>query len=254
MRICFYINQFLLFIMIFIGPPFGNYINLDNTVSIKGSFTLEPRSGLFMQILKTLRYSFVHSGWVNKIGLRNKGIDWAIKDFEKNKSTIYSIALFNENEIDKIVEKIPKNMNIEINVSCPNVEKSVVNYGLYKFLNEERKWCIVKLSPKTPYHLIDSYYHQGFRQFHCCNTVPVNQGGLSGKSIQPYSFKMANYIKTKYPNSEIIGGGGIQSSQDIENYKKNGCNHFAISTLLFHPFKFGHFYINHIYKPRKYPQ
>lgn len=65
---------------------------------------------------------------------------------------------------------------------------------------------------------------------------------------------MANYIKTKYPNSEIIGGGGIQSSQDIENYKKNGCNHFAISTLLFHPFKFGHFYINHIYKPRKYPQ
>jgi hypothetical protein len=29
-----------------------------------------------MQILKTLRYSFVHSGWVNKIGLRNKGIDW----------------------------------------------------------------------------------------------------------------------------------------------------------------------------------
>ena len=62
MRICFYINQFLLFIMIFIGPPFGNYVKLDNTVSIKGSFTLEPRSGLFMQILKTLRYSFVHGG------------------------------------------------------------------------------------------------------------------------------------------------------------------------------------------------
>lgn len=238
--------------MIFISPPFGNYVKMDNTVSIKGSFTLESRSGLFMQILKTLRYSFSHGGWINKIGLRNKGIDWAIEDFEKNKHSncVYSIALFNENEIDKIVDKIPKNMNIEINVSCPNVEKSVVNEGLYKFLHSERKWCIIKLSPKTPYSLIDSYYKQGFRQFHCCNTVPIIHGGLSGKSIQPYSFAMANYIKKTYPNTEIIGGGGIQTIQDITNYKQNGCVHFSVSSLLFHPIKFGHFYFTAIYKAK----
>lgn len=234
--------------MIFISPPFGNYIQTNNTVSIKGSFTLEPRSGLFMQIIKTLRYSFEQNGWVNKIGLRNKGIDWAINDFKKDSSCIYSIALFNEKEIDKIVEKIPENMNIEINVSCPNVEKSVVNDGLYKFLNKKRQWCVIKLSPKTPTSLIDSYYKQGFRQFHCCNTVPISQGGLSGKSIQPYSFKMISYIKNKYPNTEVIGGGGIQNSQDIINYKNVGCNHFSISTLLFHPFKFMKFYFNHIHK------
>lgn len=234
--------------MIFISPPFGNYIQTNNTVSIKGSFTLEPRSGLFMQIMKTLRYSFEQNGWVNKIGLRNKGIDWAINDFKKDSSCIYSIALFNEKEIDKIVEKIPENMNIEINVSCPNVEKSVVNDGLYKFLNKKRQWCVIKLSPKTPTTLIDSYYKQGFRQFHCCNTVPISQGGLSGKSIQPYSFKMISYIKNKYPNTEVIGGGGIQNSQDIINYKNVGCNHFSISTLLFHPFKFMKFYFNHIHK------
>tara|TARA_B100001175_G_C19351618_1_gene562617 strand:- start:137 stop:853 length:717 start_codon:yes stop_codon:yes gene_type:complete len=237
--------------MIFISPPFGNYVKLDNTVSIKGSFTLEPRDGLFMQILKTLRYSFEHKGWINKIGLRNKGIDWAIKDFENNKSCVYSIALFNENEIDKIVSKIPNNMNVEINVSCPNVEKSVVNEGLHKFLNKERKWCIIKLSTKTPYNLIDSYYNQGFRQFHCCNTVPITQGGLSGRSIQPYSFKMANYIKTKYPNTEVIGGGGIQTTQDVVNYKTNGCSHFSVSTLLFNPYKFCKFYFNHIHKNTK---
>jgi dihydroorotate dehydrogenase len=236
--------------MIFISPPFGNYVKLDNTVSIKGSFTLEHRDGLFMQILKTLRYSFEHKGWINKIGLRNKGIDWAIKDFENNKSCVYSIALFNENEIDKIVSKIPNNMNVEINVSCPNVEKSVVNEGLHKFLNKERKWCIIKLSTKTPYNLIDSYYNQGFRQFHCCNTVPITQGGLSGRSIQPYSFKMANYIKTKYPNTEVIGGGGIQTTQDIVNYKTNGCSHFSVSTLLFNPYKFGKFYLNHIHNTK----
>ena len=44
--------------MLFISPPFGNYLNLPYTTSIKGSFTYEPRSGLFVQILKTFRYSF----------------------------------------------------------------------------------------------------------------------------------------------------------------------------------------------------
>ena len=112
--------------MIFISPPFGNYLDIKNTISIKGSFTLESRDGLYSQILKTLRYSFEYNGWINKIGLRNKGIDYAIDDYKKNKSKfIYSIALFNEKEIDKIVNKIPEDMNIEINVSCPNVDKSL---------------------------------------------------------------------------------------------------------------------------------
>ena len=66
--------------MFFISPPFGNYINLPHTTSIKGSYALEPRSGLLPQILKTLRYSFQHNGWINKIGLRNPGIDYAIKN------------------------------------------------------------------------------------------------------------------------------------------------------------------------------
>ena len=55
---------------IFISPPFGNYIpfftkksrgdNKENInfIPIKGSFTLEPREGLLIQIIKTLRYSF----------------------------------------------------------------------------------------------------------------------------------------------------------------------------------------------------
>ena len=46
--------------MIFISPPFGNYISLPKCRSIKGSFTLEPRGGLIVQIFRTLRYSFLH--------------------------------------------------------------------------------------------------------------------------------------------------------------------------------------------------
>ena len=69
--------------MFFIGPPFGNYISLPNTISISGSFTLNERPGLYSQIIKTLYYSYENNGWINKIGLRNKGIDWALKNVDK---------------------------------------------------------------------------------------------------------------------------------------------------------------------------
>ena len=38
--------------MLFISPPFGNYINLPKTIPIRGSFTLNERPGKWMQILK----------------------------------------------------------------------------------------------------------------------------------------------------------------------------------------------------------
>ena len=65
--------------MLFISPPFGNYLSLPHTISIRGSFTLNERPGKWSQIVKTLRYKSTFGGWVNKIGLRNPGIDYAIK-------------------------------------------------------------------------------------------------------------------------------------------------------------------------------
>ena len=184
--------------MLFISPPFGNYLNLPNSKSIKGSFTLEPRKGLILQIIKTLHYSFQKQGWINKIGLRNKGIDWAIKKYKCDNNSIISIAIMNHNEIDILNQKIPKNMNLELNISCPNVKNNLIHDDLYKFLNNKREWCSIKLSPTTDISLVDKYYKQGFRQFHCCNTLSTKYGGLSGISIQKYSFKLIKEIKNKY--------------------------------------------------------
>ena len=80
----------------FISPPFGTYIDLPKSISIKGSFTLNERKGKWSQILKTLRY-IPGLGWVNKIGLRNPGIDYAVKNYKKG--TIVSIAIMNKCEI-----------------------------------------------------------------------------------------------------------------------------------------------------------
>lgn len=230
--------------MLFISPPFGNYINLPNTTQIKGSYTLEPRHGLLGQILKTLRYSYEYNGWINKIGLRNKGIDYAIKNY--NTKDVYSIAILNPSDIKTIQNKIPDDMNIEINVSCPNAEKKMIHDGLKEFLNNQRKWCIIKLSPVTNITLIDQYYKEGFRQFHCSNTLPVKEGGLSGKTLIPYNKKLIETITNKYDDVEIIGGGGITGIQDIINYKKIGASHYSISTLCFNPIKLGILYYKYL--------
>tara|TARA_B100000902_G_C27184354_1_gene850552 strand:+ start:243 stop:965 length:723 start_codon:yes stop_codon:yes gene_type:complete len=232
--------------MLFISPPFGNYINFSsqNIGSIKGSFTVNQRDGLFFQIIKTLRYSLKYEGWVNKIGLRNKGIDWALSKYPAtNKNEIISVAIIETEDINKLLKKIPKTTNLEINVSCPNVEKDIKKINnLSSFLNNERKWCIIKLSPFEYRETIDHYYKQGFRQFHCCNTLPTKNGGLSGKNLKPHSLRMVKYIRENYKDAEIIGGGGIQTLNDIRDYKKAGANHFSISTLCFNPIRFLSFY------------
>lgn len=237
--------------ILFISPPFGNYfpewfINkyvLNNntntdTKSIVGSFTAESRSGLFSQIVKTLRYSNDYGGWVNKIGLRNKGIDWAIEKYYKQKDIIVSVAIIENKDIINIANKIPEDLNIEVNISCPNVDKSNYFNDLNYFLNPNREWCIIKLSPLVTNNEIDALYENGWRQYHCCNTIPVCEGGLSGKSIKPYTLKHISYISDKYPDATIIAGGGIENLDDINEYKKNGAHNYSVSTVLFNPYKF----------------
>ena len=89
----------------------------------------------------------------------------------------------------------------------------MINEGIEKFLNPRRKWCIIKLSPNTDMKLVDNYYRQGFRQFHCTNTFPTKNGGLSGQFLIPYSTKLITNIKNKYNDTIVIGGGGIKSKK-----------------------------------------
>ena len=230
--------------MLFISPPFGNYLQMPKTISIEGSFTLQPRGCLIQQIFNTLRYSPKLNGCVNKIGLRNKGIDWALRNVKQD--DIISIAIMETRDIEKILAKLPNDRNIELNVSCPNTEKDMIQNGLQKFLHPSRKWCIIKLSPLSTNEQIETFYKNGFRQFHCCNTLPVKTGGLSGTSIMPYTMDKIEMIK-KYKNTTVIAGGGVRSYKDIEKYTKHGADHKSISTVLFNPLVSLYLYTNYLY-------
>ena len=60
----------------FIAAPFGNYLKFKNAISVKGTFTVNPRPGRLKQIVKTLRYVKTEAGWGwrNQLGLRNPGL------------------------------------------------------------------------------------------------------------------------------------------------------------------------------------
>ena len=222
---------------LFISPPFGNYFfpTIDGVKTIKGSYTLNPRYGLFSQIVKTLRYSMNDKGWINKIGLKNPGLIYGIHHYNHHKD-ILSIAILDKEEVEPILGILPVDTNIELNVSCPNLNKNLNDNGIEKFINPKREWCIVKLSPLTSRSIIENYYNMGFRQFHCSNTLPTLTGGLSGPILVPYVCNLIQIIQ-KYPDTVIIAGGGIQNIDTLQKYKSLGAHHFSISTLFFHPLK-----------------
>ena len=92
--------------------------------------------------------------------------------------------------------------------------------------------------------LVDSYYKQGFRQFHCSNTIPIKEGGLSGTAIIPYTSNLIQSIKSTYSDVELIGGGGIYNWNELNNYKNLGADHFSISTIFLKPINLSMFFLD----------
>ena len=222
--------------MFFIAAPFGNYLKFKGALSVSGTWTARPRSGRFIQVLKTLRYT--KYGWVNKLGLRNKGIDYGLKLLKRDPDDILSIAAIEPPDWNLLYQKIPKSQSVEVNLGCPNTPKNLwhgFDYFAHYALN--RKWCIAKIPPTFQDKDIDYIVDSGFKQIHACNTIPTDKGGLSGRDIVPHTIRCIKYIKKVHPHVEVIAGGGIYSPEDVQKYKDYGADHFSLGTICFTPWK-----------------
>jgi len=96
--------------------------------------------------------------------------------------------------------------------------------------------------------LIDKYYKQGFRQFHCSNTLPTPNGGASGSILIKYTTELLNYINKNYKDTIIIAGGGIYNHEVLDKYKNIGATYFSVSTLFFYPVNSVKFFYNYYKK------
>ncbi len=218
---------------IYISAPFGNYVRPKNTTPVLGTFTLNRRTGLFIQIAKTLRYSFRDKCWYNALGLRNPGINTGIKRYKPD--TILSIAAIAPTDWELLEKKIPKNIPLELNISCPNIahfNDYTKDIGCFLARNP-----IIKLSPNMSLSDIDSLIDQGFSKFHAVNTLKTSKGARSGKILKEYSTKFITHIKNIDENNSVIAGGGITCIEDINYYKDIGADGYSLGTICFNLIK-----------------
>jgi dihydroorotate dehydrogenase len=217
----------------FIAAPFGNWIHHKNAVSVRGTFTLNPQGNRLFAVLKSLRYT--KEGWTNKLGLANPGINKGLENLYNSlpSDDIISIAETEREEFAQLNNIIPKNQNIELNLSCPNVKKTLPWDFINQFPNNQRQWCIAKMSPLSTPEEVEYVINQGFRQLHFSNSIPSKKGGLSGHKIIPYTTQLIKLVRQDFKsihNIEIIAGGGVSKEQHIYDYLQAGANHISIGS------------------------
>ena len=222
----------------FISAPFGNYIKHPNAISVTGTWTLHPRGNRFWSVIKTLRWNSELQGWTNKLGLPNPGIEVGLqKTFP---SDVLSIAEIDRGDFKKLYSIIPETQSIELNLSCPNVRRTLPwdSTEIFARTKEKRKWCICKVSPTvTPEDLEFLITKLGFTQIHASNTLPTQYGGLSGQSLIPYTLDIIRLIREEWPGVTVIAGGGVSDFGAVYEYLGEGANHVAIGSLAFNWFK-----------------
>jgi dihydroorotate dehydrogenase (NAD+) catalytic subunit len=225
------------------------------------SFSLEPRIGN-----KPPRLCETPAGLLNSIGLQNEGIDFFINEHlpivkKFGFTVILSILGVNTSEFTDLAVKIRKIESdiaaVELNLSCPNIEKGGVTLGsvpqevenatmaVRKILNIP---VIVKLSPNNNNlsELAASAKNGGAEAVSLINTVigmaiDINTfkpklgnvtGGLSGPAIKPIAVaKIYNLHKEKI--LPIIGMGGIFNWKDAIEFMIAGASAVGLGTVNF---------------------
>ena len=186
----------------------------------------------------TWRYSNTYS--INNYGLGNQGYGVYANYSFSGKPYVISVA-GSYKELLCIVGQETNANYLEINVSCPNSAKSIVSmealvsvpfqipFGLKLppyFEPKKIREVAVKLNKiKTSHPKLFSYIV-------CCNTIPIERGGVGGRVLKSIARYNIGYFKKYLPNIEIWGCGGIRTVADIEEYEIAGCHGVQMATII----------------------
>lgn len=228
---------------------------------ITKSITLKPRQGN-----PPPRIVETPSGMLNSIGLANIGVDRCISElfplYETLKTrVIVNIAGSSEDEYVTILEKMESVPNpvcgYEINISCPNVERGGMEFGVNRDMTlsltrklRERtdRLLIMKLSPNVTdiAEIARAAEAGGADALSAINTVvgmSVNTatrrpsisttfGGLSGPAIRPVGIASV-YRVSRAVSIPVMGIGGITSGNDAVEYFLAGACAVQVGTASF---------------------
>lgn len=225
-----------------VSAPFGNYVQPAGTTATLGTFTAAPRGGRLWRIIKTVRYSFATKAWVNKIGLRNPGMGWLADHVKAGRidvrDKLVSVHGFTPEDWATLLRQIAevRPLGVELNMSCPNVGEIGCPPSLFADAVATGVPVVVKVPPVNYAELVRQAFDAGVRCFHCTNTLPVPQGGLSGAPLKPIALAVVREMRRLYGDAiTIVGGGGVQKPEHIDEFVDAGANHVALGTITMNP-------------------
>lgn len=243
------------------GREYSEYIDLNKLGAVvTKSITLKPREGN-----PPPRIVETPSGILNSIGLQNEGIEFFLKEYlpflaKFDTPTIVNIAgetVEEYAELAKILSKENLVKGIEVNISCPNVKKGGMAFGVDPNLTREvisavRKATsqpiIAKLTPNVADITViaKAAVEAGADAISAINTIVgmaidieigssrlgTMTGGLSGPAIKPIAVRMVYEIAhaVKVP---VIGIGGIMTGADAVEFFLAGAKAVQVGTANF---------------------
>ncbi|MBI2996253.1 MAG: dihydroorotate dehydrogenase [Candidatus Melainabacteria bacterium] len=242
------------------------YFNLNELGGIvTKSLSIEPRDGN-----PTPRVVEIGNfGMLNSIGLQNPGIEHFLKNdlpflVEQNATIILNVVGETLDDYIKVIDHIqhcrdvwPYVSTIELNLSCPNVEGgldfSQDSKKAFLLISEIKKitkipiWA--KLSPNITditeiakacidagsdgLSLINTVLGLAINKWTKKPTLPRVVGGYSGPGVKPIALRMIWETYKKFPNTPIIGIGGIHTTDDAIEFLLCGASCIQIGTANF---------------------
>ena len=242
------------------GRELGGYFDISRLggIASKG-LTSAPRGGN-----EGIRVWETPSGLMNSIGLENPGVRGFIEDELDwiNGHDVANIVNLGGHSIEDYIEGISllndaKLDLLELNISCPNVKRGGMNFGVrtetarevVRILRREcRHKLVVKLSPNAEdiVALARACEEEGADGLSLTNTYlalaididrrrPVFDNvyaGLSGPAVRPISLRMTHQVAhaVKIP---VMGIGGIAAWRDAVEFIMAGATAVQVGTATF---------------------
>jgi len=211
------------------------------------------------------RVGETRGGMLNSIGLQNIGVERFLADVLPGLARFPARVIVNlfGYELDdyvRLAERVdpyPGIAAVELNVSCPNVQKGGIEFGhdpevLSRLVARVRaatgKPLAVKLSPNSgaPVELAEAAKAGGADILSAINTVVgmsidpwtrrprlfTNRGGLSGPAIRPIAVRIV-YDVARRVGLPVIGIGGIETVDDVVEFLLAGASAVQVGTALF---------------------
>ncbi|MBL8857496.1 MAG: dihydroorotate dehydrogenase [Planctomycetes bacterium] len=205
------------------------------------------------------------AGFLNSIGLENKGLDYYVRELlpqmaEQDTCVITNIGAERVEDFVELAARLsdePAVDALEVNLSCPNVQEGKLPFAtdarmaarvIEEVKRATKKPIFAKLSPNVSRisEMAIAVEAAGADAITAVNTVlgmQVNwrtgkpglhtvQGGYSGTAIKPIALRCA-WECARSVSIPIIGCGGITTAHDVLEFMVVGCTAVQIGTASF---------------------